>query len=252
MQTRLSLQLSDSERMELGKAIKAARRAKKMSQEALGEKFGISKQAVTQWEKGKNMPDPRKLPELFRILDLDPAVAIGDRQISENAQLQTERGHGIVTTASDVRREEQAPPPPDKAGMRRIIPILGVVAVGGEPDFTMNAGSPIAFALETPGIEGRKDVFALYVQNDAMSPWREPGQLVYVDNHKPAQVTDYVVVEMKPERGSEDRPCYLRRLTARSGHTLRLEQYKPAKFSSVDDRKVHKIYRVIDWSELLD
>lgn len=252
MQTRLSLRLSDSQRMDLGKAIRAARKKAKLSQPELGKRLGVSKAAVSQWETGRNMPDPRKLPDILKVLNLDPRLAIGGGEIGENAELLPRDSHANITDApSDVRRESGAPELPSRADLRRTIPVLGVAAAGAAGDFTMNDGTPIAYALETQAISGRQDVFALFVQNDSMVPWREPGQLVYVDAHQPPKITDYVVVEMKPEPGSAERAAYLKRLVGRSGHVLRLEQFNPAKIFAVDQRKVHKVYRVIDWSELL-
>lgn len=43
--------------MTIGNLIKKARLAKKLSLEALGEKLGVTRQLVWQWEKGKS--DPR-------------------------------------------------------------------------------------------------------------------------------------------------------------------------------------------------
>jgi phage repressor protein C with HTH and peptisase S24 domain len=252
MQTRLSLRLSDTQRMDLAKSIRDARIKAKLSQAALGKLLGVSKAAVSQWETGRNMPDPRRLQALLKALNLDPRIAIGGGEIDENAHLPLPDSHAIITQApSDVRRDAGAPPLPNRADLPRTIPVLGVAAGAASGDFTMNDGNAIAYALETPGISGRKDVFALFVQNDSMVPWREPGQLVYVDAHQPPKITDYVVVEMKAESGSGERAAYLKRLAGRSGNMLRLEQFNPAKVFSVDMRKVHKVYRVIDWSELL-
>jgi phage repressor protein C with HTH and peptisase S24 domain len=238
--------------MDLAKAIRDARKKANLSQPQLGKMLGVSKAAVSQWETGANMPDPRRLQAILKALDIDARIAIGGGEIGENAQLPSGSEHAIITGApSDVRREDGAPTLPSRAELRRIIPVLGVAVGGAAGDFTMNDGSPIAYALETPGIVGRQEVFALFVQNESMSPWREPGQLVYVDSHQPPKITDYVVVEMKAEPGSGERAAYLKRLAGRSGNMLRLEQFNPAKVFSVDMRKVHKVYRVIDWSELL-
>ncbi len=54
----------------VGDRIRAARTAKKMSQEQLGERLGVSFQAVSSWEQGKFFPDPERLPELAKALDL--------------------------------------------------------------------------------------------------------------------------------------------------------------------------------------
>ena len=54
----------------IGTRIKAARKAKGMSQENLAEKLGISFQAVSTWEQGKYIPDSDHLPALAKELDL--------------------------------------------------------------------------------------------------------------------------------------------------------------------------------------
>ena len=54
----------------VGKRIKAARKMKGLSQEQLGEKLGVSFQAVSTWETGKNIPDADHLPLLAKALDL--------------------------------------------------------------------------------------------------------------------------------------------------------------------------------------
>ncbi len=54
----------------VGDRIKAARQAKGLSQEQLGEKLGVSFQAVSTWEQGKFLPDAERLPELAKVLDL--------------------------------------------------------------------------------------------------------------------------------------------------------------------------------------
>ena len=54
----------------IGKRIKKARQAKGLSQEQLGEKLGVSFQAVSTWETGKFIPDSDHLSALSRILDI--------------------------------------------------------------------------------------------------------------------------------------------------------------------------------------
>ena len=65
----------------IGERIKAARKAKGLSQEQLGEKLDISFQAVSSWETGKFIPDSDHLPALAKALDisLDSLFAEEDR-----------------------------------------------------------------------------------------------------------------------------------------------------------------------------
>ena len=50
--------------------IKAARKARNLSQEQLAERLGVSPQAVSTWEQGKFIPDSSHLPALAKALDL--------------------------------------------------------------------------------------------------------------------------------------------------------------------------------------
>ena len=54
----------------IGSRIRAARKARGLSQEQLGEKLGVSFQAVSTWEQGKYIPDSDHLPALARELDI--------------------------------------------------------------------------------------------------------------------------------------------------------------------------------------
>ena len=66
----------------IGNRIKAARKARNLSQEQLGEKLGVSFQAVSTWEQGKFIPDSAHLPGLARVLNisLDALFADEDRE----------------------------------------------------------------------------------------------------------------------------------------------------------------------------
>ena len=54
----------------IGKRIREARQVRKLSQEQLGEKLGVSFQAVSSWETGKFIPDSEHLTSLAKALDI--------------------------------------------------------------------------------------------------------------------------------------------------------------------------------------
>lgn len=260
MQTRLSLRLSDTERMELGKAIKAAREVRKMTQRQLGEHFGVTKSAVAQWESGKNVPDPRKLNDLVRLLGLDPYVAIGGDMHVDSAVVtlpdDTSRGDNVKrsrgpSASEPTRTAQQAPLPPRRDEMVKDVPVLGTTMGGSRGDFTMNNGDPVDFARRPPIIEKRKDVFCLFVRGESMVPWRQPGDLVYVDPNRQPRNGDFVVIELIPDEHDDGRPAFIKKLVKISGNKLIVEQFQPAKLIEFDRRMVGRLLRVMDWSELL-
>lgn len=56
--------------MNIGEKIRLLRESKKMSQELLGEKIGVSRQAVTKWELGESLPDVNNFIELSKIFNV--------------------------------------------------------------------------------------------------------------------------------------------------------------------------------------
>ena len=54
----------------INEKIAELRKARSLTQEALGEKLGVSGQAVSKWEKGESLPDILLLPELCDILGI--------------------------------------------------------------------------------------------------------------------------------------------------------------------------------------
>ena len=64
----------------IGKRIREARQARGLSQEQLGEKLGVSFQAVSTWETGKFIPDSEHLTELAKALDLSLDGLFAERE----------------------------------------------------------------------------------------------------------------------------------------------------------------------------
>lgn len=53
----------------VGRQVAALRKAKGITQSELGERIGVSFQAVSKWERGETLPDTAILPDLARILE---------------------------------------------------------------------------------------------------------------------------------------------------------------------------------------
>ena len=86
--------------MTLGQNIQNARRAQGLSQEALAEKIGVSRQALGKWEKDTALPGLDNLQAL--------AAALG---IGVDALLGTENADPAVGPAGRPRCRGKAPPP---------------------------------------------------------------------------------------------------------------------------------------------
>lgn len=67
----------------VAKQIYALRKAKGLTQNELGERVGVSFQAVSKWERGETLPDITVLPDLARVLEtsIDNILLGGEKQI---------------------------------------------------------------------------------------------------------------------------------------------------------------------------
>jgi len=193
-----------------------------------------------------------------RALDLEARLGLG-RLLSVPPE---------TFAAADSGRQATALPrparPPANAGpaaeltisagaLPRDVPVLGTTVGGNTGDFSLN-GEVVDHVRRPPAMAATNKAFALYVQGDSMWPWRAPGSLVYVQPARPPRSGDHVVVEIHPETedGPEERPCYVKRLVARTPSLLRLAQYNPARDDiEIPLHRVRALYRVMEWEELL-
>lgn len=56
--------------MTIGKNIAALRKEAGLTQAQLGERLGVSNQAISKWEKGMNLPDVMLLPQIAKVFDV--------------------------------------------------------------------------------------------------------------------------------------------------------------------------------------
>jgi transcriptional regulator with XRE-family HTH domain len=69
--------------MKIGKRIKAARRANRISQSELARQLGVSPQSVQQWESGETTPRRHRVAEIVRVLGCDEVwILTGQPQAS--------------------------------------------------------------------------------------------------------------------------------------------------------------------------
>ena len=72
------------DQIKIGKFIAENRKKQNLTQEQLAEKLNISKNAVSKWERGLNLPDVSIMPELCHILDITLNELFVGEKISED------------------------------------------------------------------------------------------------------------------------------------------------------------------------
>lgn len=230
----------DAPMRNLGPLIREARDRKGLSLQKLAELLAVSRSAVNQWELGATFPETGRIPDLLRILEIDPMLVF------------PQADDKLVTSSAQKEDAQPRPEPatlPAKAEMALDVPLLGTAYGGDSGDFIMDTGDG-GYVRRPPGAAGRHDVFALFVRGESMSPRYLPGELVYLEKRRAPQNGDHVVVELRPGPDGVQE-AYLKRLVAITPTKVRMEQYNPLRQIEVDRRKVLQILRVMTLTDLM-
>ncbi len=109
-------------------------------------------------------------------------------------------------------------------------------------------GDAVDWVRRPPRLEGRTDVFGVYVEDLSMVPAFKPGALVIVEKARPPAPGDDVVIEIMD--GGEQR-ALIKNLVFSNHKIVRLQQYNPAKEIEIDRLQIVRMFRVMPLSDLL-
>lgn len=230
-----------------GKRVAAARQLKAWSQNRLAKELGLSQSSLSELEAGPATSSKHS----YRIAQLTGAnitwLETGEGEMTGAEGREVPKG-GAALSSQDAAALTF--PELRFSSMPRDVPILGGASCGEDGLFEFN-GQIHDHARRPDRLVGVKDVYALYVHGQSMSPWREPGELVYVHPHQPIKIGDYVVVQMKAESEGAPLAAYVKKLLRQSPTSITLCQFNPEKEIKIDRKKIASIHRVMNWSEVL-
>lgn len=106
--------------MTIGERIALKRREQGLSQEALGESLGVTRQSISKWEGDMTLPEIDKLITLSRLFNVSVGWLLGEER-RENARSET----GEEETAGE---ETESVPPPEELSeeqLRMVEEIVG-------------------------------------------------------------------------------------------------------------------------------
>lgn len=126
------------------------------------------------------------------------------------------------------------------------IPVRGTAA--GSEMGSFQLVDEVVEYIRRPEALKNKSVYALYIQNDSMEPRYMPGEVVIVDEVRPPQVGDYVIIQTSPD-GIEVQSM-VKRLVRRSGSTVIVHQHNPEKDLEIPTKSIVAIHRIIPWVEV--
>jgi len=145
--------------------------------------------------------------------------------------------------------------------MIRDVPIFGTALgadeiVDGEAveQTTLNTGDIIGYLRRPVLLDGRTDVYGLYVQGSSMAPRYRDGATVFVEKRRQPRVGDDAVIYLRvPDDHDGDRPSsvLVKTLVRKSGTYVELEQYTPPLVFRIPTERIERMDRVVPWDELV-
>ena len=122
--------------------------------------------------------------------------------------------------------------------MEKTLPVYGS-ALGAEQVIdgeaveltTLNRAEVIEHRERPPILNGKRDVYGLYVQGSSMDPAFDDGDLLVVQKSTSISIGDFVVVYVRPKDESDDGESasnvLIKRLVRRTAQYIELRQYQP-------------------------
>lgn len=211
----------------LGARIREARRARQLTMVELAEAIGVSQPAISQWESGLSPPGRDSLMKLAKILKVPMSVLLGEGETA--GRRKGELAFGAM--------------PVD-------VPVQGVAVGGSNGDFRFN-GQVVEYVRRPPGVANTRNVYAIWVVGESMSPWNRDGDLIYVSPARPPSAGDHVVVQLQDTADGDPGVAMVKLFVGKTPTQLKLGQYNPQKEFSVALSKVKSIHKVLSVKDLL-
>lgn len=226
----------------MGSRIRALRDSVGISQAKFGAGFGVSREAVSQWEKGKSTPEQDKLEKMAERYDVSldwiagkgpdqrMSKPQGDVQAVDNTQRMV-AGPNISTIAYQGGEK-------GLSSWNRDVPILGHAKAGIE-GFFLDNGEILGMAYRHPGQVGVKGAFAVYVRDESMIPAFKPGRVAWVHPSRPCTLGDDVLIELV------DGQAFIKEYKRKTAEHLICRQWNPEKDVRFDIKKIKHIYLIL-------
>ena len=93
--------------VKIGKFIAEKRKEKKLTQQQLAEKLGVSDRAISNWENGKNMPDISLFPIISKELDVTVNDLMSGEKVDKKNYQEKFEENIIYTIDKTVKKENR-------------------------------------------------------------------------------------------------------------------------------------------------
>ncbi|MDX1422295.1 MAG: XRE family transcriptional regulator [Kiloniellales bacterium] len=199
----------------LGQRLTRAREHAHIKQKDVAEHFGISSQAISQWEADRTRPDSQRLSRLARLFAVRIEWLLDESgpMIFDGAQADTEVRH----TAR--------------------VPVIDLVQAGNwtEVDVPLDQRSSDEFLQTDLGLSS--NAFALVIAEPSMEPEFRPGDKVIIDPMVQPRPGDFIVAKREADREATFKRYRLRSQDDDGYDVIELKPANPDWPSLTMDRK---------------
>jgi transcriptional regulator with XRE-family HTH domain len=214
--------------------IRRGREQKGLSQDELGKALGVSRQAVSMWESGTNLPDMARLVVMADLL--------GERSLS---------------TFEKSSFFEDTDAQPDEF-IKDVITYMTIPVDGSKDRFKLDTKNQRYGATPFGLLFEGSATGCLLTCHTTMMPWRFPTDPVYFAS-RPSRIGDHIVIQFHDDTEHANAPSdaeiaqdtyALKRLVAVDHDTFTVKQYFPELETVINAREVAWVYRVLEREEL--
>ncbi|OFX00705.1 MAG: hypothetical protein A3E78_11140 [Alphaproteobacteria bacterium RIFCSPHIGHO2_12_FULL_63_12] len=201
--------------MEIGDRIKSARKALKISQEALAEIVGLSQSAVGNWESGINAPRRETIKDLAMALNVTPEwLEFGGAINGRGSAFEPPPNANPVISAARPKSDD-------------LRPIYSSVhTVDGEQ--ILAPGEVVEWRAPPQRWDSVKGLYGFYVVGDSMEPRINPGEMVWIHPHRKPGLGQEAVFIRRSDTG-HNTPIMVKVFIKATAAFWVVRQYNPPK-----------------------
>lgn len=144
--------------------------------------------------------------------------------------------------------EKQLPVLQPRTTMPTDVPVRGTVAGSFAKGAFQLTEDPVDWVRRPPALTGARDIYAVFIEGTSMIPEHRPGDLRFVNPHRPPRVGDSVIVQSRTHENAhiEATIGHLHRVTATHLEIGKLNPVSEVKISRDMVIAVHKVLTMND------
>lgn len=145
-------------------------------------------------------------------------------------------------------RQVQGVTPPGPMAMPADIPVMGTAAGSFVGAFKLENGV-VDYVRRPPALSTARDIYAIFVEGESMVPEHKPGDLRFVNPHRPVMIGDSVIVQV---RNGDHQPveAYIGHLLKRQPDVIILGKLNPESHVRIKRDTVKAIHKVLTMNDL--